>query len=186
MGPSIIGAYQEGPHAPASQHPPVTYSARTPSRSIPCAPAFAAPVFPIKHPNRHNTPLKHPNRSIHTRSPFHPPPHPQQVYREKLKAEVEGRAFTPPPPSSVPPPSTTSTSRSNMGSRPGSANGRPSGRAGGDDGWGDWGNGAEGNGVGNGFSSNSEYTRSQYVESASRKEEFFASKMQVGRLLGCV
>jgi ADP-ribosylation factor GTPase-activating protein 1 len=111
-----------------------------------------------------------------------------QIYREKIKAAVEGRPFTPPPPSAVQVNvGSSGSSSARPGSRPGSAgagsfsNGsRPA--AGSHDEWGDWGdkpaapNGATA-GAG-GFSSNSEYSRAQYMASAANKEEFFARKMQ--------
>ncbi len=114
-----------------------------------------------------------------------------QVYREKIKAEIEGRPYTPPAPSSLAAASPASLKQGSrpssvMGSRPGSSRNLRAGGGGEDDGWGDWGGneggGGGGGGGGNsgGFGSNSEYTRSQYMDSANHKEEFFSRKMQVG------
>mmetsp|Transcript_34948 Transcript_34948/g.77712 ORF Transcript_34948/g.77712 Transcript_34948/m.77712 type:complete len:472 (+) Transcript_34948:236-1651(+) len=93
-----------------------------------------------------------------------------EIYREMLKAEVEGRPYSPPPPSSVPPPSTASRSgpASAVGSRTGSASKNM-------DEWEDWGDNKTNN---SGFSGKSEYTRSQLEASAAGKESFFARKMQ--------
>jgi ADP-ribosylation factor GTPase-activating protein 1 len=105
-----------------------------------------------------------------------------QIYREKIKAAVEGRPFTPPPPSAV-----QVTVGSSSSARPGSAgagsfsNGSRQ-AAGNHDEWGDWGdkpaapNGATAGA--SGFSSNSEYSRAQYMASAANKDEFFSRKMQ--------
>eukprot|EP00775_Hariotina_reticulata_P007172 gene7172-7386_t len=113
-----------------------------------------------------------------------------ELYREKIKAAVEGRPFTPPPPSAVQVNlGSGNSSSSRPGSRPGSAGpgGSSSGRgAAGADDWGDWGDkpgaatrGAAGGGAGSaGFSSSSEYTRAQYMASAANKEEYFARVMQ--------
>ncbi|KAF8068451.1 maoI [Scenedesmus sp. PABB004] len=112
-----------------------------------------------------------------------------EIYREKVKAAVEGRPFTPPPPSAV------QVSLPSAGAPRAGANGltngsgpRAGGGAGARDEWGDWGGGAGGGGGGapggapggasGGFSSGSEYTRSQLLASAAHKEEFFARKMQ--------
>ena len=93
---------------------------------------------------------------------------------------AEGRPFTPPPPSAV----QVSVSSSSRNSSSSALGGRPAGATGsskpGDD-WGDWGNSgssakpAAANGS---FSSNSEYSRAQYMASAANKEDFFARKMQ--------
>lgn len=103
-----------------------------------------------------------------------------QIYREKVKAAAEGRPFTPPPPSAV----QVSVNSSSRNSSSSALGGRPAGATGsskpGDD-WGDWGNSgssakpAAANGS---FSSNSEYSRAQYMASAANKEDFFARKMQ--------
>jgi ADP-ribosylation factor GTPase-activating protein 1 len=112
-----------------------------------------------------------------------------QVYREKIKADVEGRPFTPPAPSSlqVSLPSKAAPASSGMANRPGI----PNGRAGGDD-WGDWGGSggstgagaAAGSGGGSGFSNNSEYSKAQYMASAANKEEFFQRRMMVRKRMG--
>lgn len=110
-----------------------------------------------------------------------------QIYREKIKAAVEGRPFNAPPPSTVQVNlgSSSSSSSARPGSRPGSAGAGSNGSrqaAGGHDEWGDWGDkpAAANGGAGgaSGFSSNSEYSRSQYMASAANKEEFFSRKMQ--------
>ena len=105
-----------------------------------------------------------------------------QVYREKIKADVEGRPFTPPAPSSlqVSLPNKAAPASSGMANRPGMTNGKASG-----DEWGDWGGSAGGTGAaaasggGSGFSNNSEYSKAQYMASAANKEEFFQRRMMV-------
>lgn len=116
-----------------------------------------------------------------------------QIYREKVKAAAEGRAFTPPPPSAVSVSVGSSSGHHRSSSNPAAAVSNGNGRA--RDDWGDWGGAGAGAGGGsgpaaaggggggaggarNGFSSNSEYSRSQYMASAAGKEEFFARKMQ--------
>jgi hypothetical protein len=107
-----------------------------------------------------------------------------QVYREKVKAEVEGRPFTPPAPSAlqVTLPSKQPAAAGGM-VRPASANRLAGGAAaGGGDDWGDWGGNSNSGAApaSNGsFSSNSEYSRAQYMASAANKEDFFNRKMQV-------
>jgi ADP-ribosylation factor GTPase-activating protein 1 len=110
-----------------------------------------------------------------------------QIYREKIKAAVEGRPFTPPPPSAVQVSVGSSNNSARPGSRPGSAgagsfNNGSRQAAGSHDEWGDWGDKpAASNGAAagaSGFSSNSEYSKAQYMASAAGKEEFFARKMQ--------
>ena len=60
-----------------------------------------------------------------------------QIYREKLRAEVEGRPYTPPPPSEVKAPSRSASSSSSM------SRSRSAGRvAAGTDDWDEWGDGA--------------------------------------------
>ena len=61
-----------------------------------------------------------------------------QIYREKLRAEVEGRPYTPPPPSSVKPVSRSGSSGSMSRSR---SAGRVA--AGNDDSWDEWGDGGK-------------------------------------------
>eukprot|EP00882_Tetradesmus_deserticola_P004700 GHRQ01004954.1.p1 GENE.GHRQ01004954.1~~GHRQ01004954.1.p1 ORF type:complete len:417 (+),score=199.33 GHRQ01004954.1:225-1475(+) len=107
-----------------------------------------------------------------------------EIYREKIKAAVEGRPFNPPPPSAVQVSvASTGTSSARPGPRPGSAGNTGGSRqaAGSHDEWGDWGDKpAASNGAaagGNGFNSNSEYSKAQYMASAANKEEFFARKM---------
>lgn len=94
-----------------------------------------------------------------------------EIYREKLRAEVEGRPFTPPPPSAVPRPVSSSASARINQTQPTRS---------GDD-WGDWGDskpaGKGASGSNEGFTKNSEYTRSQLEASAANKEDFFARKM---------
>eukprot|EP00798_Chlamydomonas_sp_ICE-L_P013017 gene13017-3523_t len=98
-----------------------------------------------------------------------------EFYREKLKAEVEGRPYTAPNPSSVPKPAARGSSMA--ASRSGGGNGGKK------DDWGDWGDegkgrGGQGTGSNAGFSGKSEYTASQYEAPAKGKEEFFARTMQ--------
>lgn len=103
-----------------------------------------------------------------------------EVYREKIKADVEGRPFTPPAPSSlqVSLPSKAAPASSGMANRPGMTSGKASG-----DEWGDWGGSGGGTGAaaasggGSGFSNNSEYSKAQYMASAANKEEFFQRRM---------
>lgn len=103
-----------------------------------------------------------------------------QIYREKVKAQAEGRAFTPPPPSAVQVSLSSSSRNSSSSALAGGAGGNSTSSRQADD-WGDWGNSgnsakpAAANGS---FGSNSEYMRSQYMASAANKEEFFARKMQ--------
>ena len=61
-----------------------------------------------------------------------------QIYREKLRAEVEGRPYTPPPPSSVKPVSRSGSSGSMSRSR---SAGRAA--AGNNDSWDEWGDGGK-------------------------------------------
>lgn len=95
-----------------------------------------------------------------------------QIYREKLKADVEGRPFTVPPPSTV----QVNLPRNSSPAAPADSRGKM-------DEWGDWSNGTTGNvqpsNDNSGFSSNSEYTRSQLLASAANKDEFFQRRMQV-------
>ena len=62
-----------------------------------------------------------------------------QIYREKLRAEVEGRPYTPPPPSAVKPVSRSGSSGSMSRSR---SAGRMAG-GGGNDSWDEWGDGGK-------------------------------------------
>lgn len=98
-----------------------------------------------------------------------------EFYREKIRAEIDGKSYTPPPPSAV---------RSTSMPRPKSYGGP---RTASND-WDDW--GADGgsspithaassnaiNGVSNG-NGKSEYTMSQLQASAAQKEDFFSRKM---------
>jgi ADP-ribosylation factor GTPase-activating protein 1 len=105
-----------------------------------------------------------------------------QIYREKVKAQAEGRPFTPPPPSAVQV-SLGSNSRNSSSSALGGKAGSTGSSRPADD-WGEWGNSgsakpAAAAAAANGsFGSGSEYSRSQYMASAAHKEEFFARKMQ--------
>ncbi|KAG2483137.1 hypothetical protein HYH03_017983 [Edaphochlamys debaryana] len=107
-----------------------------------------------------------------------------EFFREKLRAEVEGRSYTPPPPSEVPPPSSGGGAGAVGAARThSSARASPAKR--GDDDWGDWGGSGSGGGAGvkgsqstGAFNERSEYTRSQLESSAANKESFFARKMQ--------
>jgi ADP-ribosylation factor GTPase-activating protein 1 len=128
---------------------------------------------------------------------MHPLPGLGQVYRDKVKAAAEGRPFTAPPPSQLQVSlggSSRNSSSSALGGATGAALGGaaangPSGK--GHDDWGAWdshGPASNGSSAGRppaggaaangGFSSNSEYSRAQYMASAANKDEFFARKMQ--------
>ncbi|EFJ51840.1 hypothetical protein VOLCADRAFT_103335 [Volvox carteri f. nagariensis] len=94
-----------------------------------------------------------------------------EFYREKLRASVEGREYTPPPPSEVGAP--VPAARTAIPKAP--ATNRK------DDAWGDWGDQAADGGASaasSGFTSRSEYTRAQLEASAAGKESYFARKMQ--------
>lgn len=88
-----------------------------------------------------------------------------EIYREKLRAEVEGRPFTPPPPSAV--------AKSNIPASKANDN-KPKSKL---DEWDDWDDGNKGP-RNEKFSQSSEYTRAQLEASAAGKEDFFARKMQ--------
>lgn len=91
-----------------------------------------------------------------------------EVYRDKLRAEVDGRAFTPPPPSSL----HKSASASSI-TRPKSATSK------GMDEWDDWDQPKGGSGMKPiGHSGSSEYTKAQLEQSASNKDAFFARQVQ--------
>ncbi|GIL77952.1 hypothetical protein Vretimale_6516 [Volvox reticuliferus] len=95
-----------------------------------------------------------------------------EFYREKLRASVEGRDYTPPSPSEVGAPVPTSSPRTNSTASVGKRK---------DDGWGDWGGqetASGGSGASGGFTNRSEYSRAQLEASAAGKESFFARKMQ--------
>lgn len=94
-----------------------------------------------------------------------------QYYREKLRAAVEGRPYTPPPPSSAPPrPSSSASAR------------RPA-RAANDD-WDDWGSNprprASQSSPNLQAQAGNEYTLGQLEASAKHKEAFFQNKIAVG------
>jgi ADP-ribosylation factor GTPase-activating protein 1 len=104
-----------------------------------------------------------------------------EVYRDKIRAEVEGRPFTAPAPGSI---RVDLGGGGGGGGRPVSS-GRPApaGGGGGGDGWGDWGGGGGGGGspaANGGAASNgrSEYTMSQLQASAAVKDTFFERRMQ--------
>lgn len=106
-----------------------------------------------------------------------------EFYREKLRAEVEGRDYTPPPPSAITSSSSPAAalSKANSAAHLAGGNSQRSSPAKQHDDWGDWGDssaGGKGGAGGSGFSSNSEYTRSQLESSAANKESFFARKIQ--------
>ncbi|GIL50118.1 hypothetical protein Vafri_6429 [Volvox africanus] len=95
-----------------------------------------------------------------------------EFYREKLRASIEGRDYTPPSPSEVGASVPTSTVRANSTA---SAAKRK------DDDWDDWGaqeTASGGSGASGGFTNRSEYTRAQLEASAAGKETFFARKIQ--------
>ncbi|GAX74151.1 hypothetical protein CEUSTIGMA_g1600.t1 [Chlamydomonas eustigma] len=106
-----------------------------------------------------------------------------EIFRDMLRAEVEGRPFTPPPPSSVPPPQKSGIASSGVSSKSSPAATRAGSRTASAaknlDEWGNWDgdNSQESNGS-NGFNAKSEYTRAQYETSAANKESFFARKQQ--------
>jgi len=139
----------------------------------------------------HNHPLPQPALNIRTRT--HPPTLTRgaQVYRDKVRAEVEGKPFSAPPPGSIkvdlsgaPPTGSAANSRPASSGRPApgiGSNGNSS-----HDNWGDW--GASGGGGGgaaasggsasNGQRSGSEYTMSQLQASAAVKDAFFERRLQ--------
>lgn len=104
-----------------------------------------------------------------------------EFFREKLRAEVEGRDYTPPAPSDA------NTGTGGAGPKAAPARSMPhsasaaqlSSKKGAADDWGDWGNGnSTSQQQSGGFSKGSEYTRAQLEASAAEKESFFARKMQ--------
>ncbi len=98
-----------------------------------------------------------------------------EFYREKIRAECEGRSYTPPPPSAVP-------SMARPKSYAAGSSSRGSGGAGADS-WDDWGDSkpaAMPHSKSMGALSSqpgSEYTMSQLQASAAHKEDFFSRKM---------
>lgn len=95
-----------------------------------------------------------------------------EFYREVIRAEVEGRSYTPPPPSQVPPPTSGGSMRSAAPTMSTSRNASAKNL----DDWGDWGDNKPASN-GSKFSTGSEYTRSQLEASATGKESFFARKI---------
>jgi ADP-ribosylation factor GTPase-activating protein 1 len=100
---------------------------------------------------------------------------PAEFYREKIRAEVDGRRYSAPPPSEVR--AAIPRPKSYAGSRTQNAD------------WDDWGAGGEGGGGGgshsggggggggNGAPTSNEYSMSQLQASAGAKEDFFARRM---------
>ncbi|CAK0786036.1 hypothetical protein CVIRNUC_009249 [Coccomyxa viridis] len=108
-----------------------------------------------------------------------------EYFREKIKAEAEGRPYTAPAPSKA--------SSGAGAARPPAGGMTRNSRSFGHSGWDDWGDGSQGGGPSGrpvkassssgslpseGFKGNSEYSRSQLETSAAQKETFFARKMQ--------
>jgi len=95
-----------------------------------------------------------------------------EFYREKIKAEAEGRVYTPPDPSSVakprPKPSGVGKAKSFGGPSHGAAD------------WDAW--DEEASGAQNMHASHSEYTLDNLQRSANEKEDFFARKMNENAL----
>jgi ADP-ribosylation factor GTPase-activating protein 1 len=102
---------------------------------------------------------------------------PLQTYRDKIRAEVEGRPFTAPPVGSIKVDLAQPAGNGGM-ARPVTGAG-PGGRAaGGDDGWGDWGgSGGAGAGAGGSGAANGQYSMSALQASAANKEQFFERRM---------
>eukprot|EP00884_Botryococcus_braunii_P022600 jgi/Botrbrau1/9023/Bobra.0376s0001.1 len=104
-----------------------------------------------------------------------------EIYRDKIRAEIEGRPFTAPPPSSV----VAIKGPERSGSRGNLSNGRSTPSR--NDEWDDWGesgssrmktNRSLGSMSNDSGQDHSEYTKAQYEASATRKDEFFARKMR--------
>lgn len=141
-----------------------------------CVPTFVCVFFVTKAGVTetcvfHTQAAHHHRHHIHTRV---------QIFRDMLRADCEGRAFSPPPPSAVPPPVTGGRGGSSKGASAmdSGTSSRTVSKSKGLDDWGDdWGDGGGGGSDGSaGFGSNSEYTRSQLENSAAQKESFFARK----------
>lgn len=94
-----------------------------------------------------------------------------EFYREKLKAEVEGREYTPPAPSSA-----AAKGRASSASRHVSKNKSFGGAVHGASDWDSW--EGEASGAQTMHQSNSEYTLDAYERSAAAKEDFFARKQR--------
>ncbi|KAI8110502.1 hypothetical protein M9435_002176 [Picochlorum sp. BPE23] len=94
-----------------------------------------------------------------------------EFYREKLKAEVEGREYTPPAPSSA-----AAKGRGSSASRHVSKNKSFGGAVHGASDWDSW--EGEASGAQTMHQSNSEYTLDAYEKSAAAKEDFFARKQR--------
>lgn len=105
-----------GGHHPPSIH--LTAPVRTPSPA-PQRGSTTLPCAPYTRP--------------HALLPPHT--HPPQFYRELIKAEVEGRSYTPPPPSAVARPPPKAAARGGAAGARGGAQGRQQQA----DEWGDWG-----------------------------------------------
>ncbi|PNH08809.1 ADP-ribosylation factor GTPase-activating protein AGD7 [Tetrabaena socialis] len=107
-----------------------------------------------------------------------------EFFRDQLRAQLEGREYTPPPPSAVGP---AASSMPKAGSTHGLAAQSPQASPAkrGDDEWGDWGDkdarggqtGPSGKASGS-FAKGSEYSKAQLEASAAGKETFFSRKMQ--------
>eukprot|EP00889_Picochlorum_renovo_P004103 jgi/Picre1/31133/NNA_006487.t1 len=94
-----------------------------------------------------------------------------EFYREKLKAEVEGREYTPPAPSSA-----AAKGRGSSASRHVGKNKSFGGAVHGASDWDSW--EGEASGAQTMHQSNSEYTLDAYERSAAAKEDFFARKQR--------
>lgn len=152
------------------------HGARTSSRrckpeamtsSMPFSSSMASPRTPT---SRKSTALRQPKCVGRHHQVTASTSHHSQYYREKLRAAVEGRAYTPPPPSSVPPrPSSSASAR-----RPARAN---------NDDWDDWGSNPRPRGSQSSpnlqAQAGNEYTLGQLEASAKNKEAFFQNKIAV-------
>lgn len=95
-----------------------------------------------------------------------------EFYREKIKAEVEGRNYTPPDPSSVAKPRPKPSGMGRVKSFGGPSHGAAD--------WDAW--DEEASGAQNMHASHSEYTLDDLQHSANQKEDFFARKMNENAL----
>ena len=95
-----------------------------------------------------------------------------EFYREKIKAEAEGRSYTPPDPSSVAKPKPKPASMGRVKSFGGPSHGAAD--------WDAW--DEEASGAQTMHASNSEYTLDDLQRSANQKEDFFARKMNENAL----
>jgi ADP-ribosylation factor GTPase-activating protein 1 len=94
-----------------------------------------------------------------------------EFYREKIRAEVDGRSYTAPGPNEVPRPlprPKTFAGTRNTSSISKNVNGND---------WDDWGDNYNGNATNAHAQPGSEYSLSDYQASASAKEDFFARRM---------